>query len=501
MRYMDLGSILRRAASNHPSRPMLHWRDTTWTFARVFDQASAFAEELSAREVVPGERVVLCLRNRPEYVVALFGCALAGAVPVPTNYRFSAADIRHVLADTGARFGVIDEATAGYRLVDDPAGHWIVAGDALTPSGGRWSRFDRFHGSTGGGRLPELIDDDEPGAVHYTSGSTAKPKGVVRSHGSNAAIALGSLERLPMRRGDVWGLLLPMHSAGIYGVLLAAVMAGNPVVVADYDADSVGHLVERHRVTHLAMGPTMYYGAARSLAAADTRSVRYAVWGGMPPNNRATRALEPVLPVPVLGAFGMTEATSISYSTPEIYASGRIASSGYPISSMAFTVIGPDGEPLGPGQPGELLVRGAAGFTEYLNQPRLTAEVLRDGWIHTGDRGWLDGDGALTVTGRLSGMIISGNENISPEEIETVIAEMPGVEQVAVVGRPSDRWGQEVCAFVVADHRATPSGVQEYCRGHLARYKVPKRVFLIDDLPKDPQGKVQKKLLVGRDRS
>jgi acyl-CoA synthetase (AMP-forming)/AMP-acid ligase II len=249
------------------------------------------------------------------------------------------------------------------------------------------------------------------------------------------------------------------------------------------------------------MGPTMYYGAARSLAAGDTRSVRHAVWGGMPPNNRATRALESVLPVPILGAFGMTEATSISYSTPEIYASGRIASCGYPISSMAFRVIGPDGEPLGPGRPGELQVRGAAGFTEYLNQPEQTAATLRDGWIHTGDGGWLDEDGALTVTGRISGMIISGNENIWPEEIETVIADMPGIEQVAVVGIPSDRWGQEVCAYVVADPGVTPRAVQEYCRPHIARYKVPKRVVLIDDLPKDPQGKVQKKLLVGRDRT
>jgi acyl-CoA synthetase (AMP-forming)/AMP-acid ligase II len=165
---------------------------------------------------------------------------------------------------------------------------------------------------------------------------------------------------------------------------------------------------------------------------------------------------------------------------------------------MAFRVIGPDGETLGPGQPGELLIRGAAGFTEYLNQLAQTAQVLREGWIHTGDGGWLDEDGALTVTGRISGMIISGNENIWPEEIETVIADMPGIEQVAVVGVPSERWGQEVCAYVVADPSVTPSAVQEYCRPHIARYKVPKQVFLIDDLTKDPQGKVQKKLLVGR---
>jgi acyl-CoA synthetase (AMP-forming)/AMP-acid ligase II len=496
--YLDMGSILTRTAARRADRTFLITRNERLSYGEVRDRAETFGLGLLDRGFVPGDRLTITMRNRPEYVVALFGAALVGVTPVPVNRRYGWGDIRHVVADTGSKAVLVDSGSPhlGAAAEDGLGVRWIVVG--ADPVGlANAESFDRVRPARGGRALPDLVRDDETeGAIHYTSGTTARPKGVVRSHLSNAAMALGANAACGFTADDVWSLMLPMHSSGIYGFVLGAVLNGAPCVLADFDAASLGETVEAERTTMLSMGPTMYQSAAASLRRHDLSSVRTALAGGMPISPAIARAMSEILPVPMLGSYGMTEATMITFSTPEVHASGRVTSNGFPTALTAVRVVDDAGADVPAGGEGEVLLRGAVSFTEYLGLPERTAGTLRDGWVWTGDRGRLDPDGALTVSGRNSDMIISGNENVFPPEVEDTIAQLPGVEQVAVVGVDSIEWGQEVRAFVVrSDQAVDEERVKDYCRLHLARYKVPKRVRFLDDLPKDPIGKIQRRAL------
>lgn len=496
MRWIDMGSALERSAARHGDRIMLSDVHGDVTYAEAYDRAAELAGRLLATGIAPGDRVVTVMRNSADYVLLLFACSLARIVACPINRRYSSQEIGHAVADTRARAIFSDPLTVADCLTipGPPDLLRVVVGVESGSSAPGWlPDADLARGDFVPSSTPP--DDDEVHTIHYTSGSTSRPKGVVRSHGANAAIALGSLEAHPVLPGDTWLVALPMHSAGIYAAMFAPVVAGGRIFVTDYAADATGPLMERERITHLTMGPTMWYAARESLARSDVTALRHAMWGGMAVPEGTIRAIADVLPVPPLSAYGMTESTSMCYSTPEVYESGRILSSGFPISTMDIRVLAPDGTRCGPAEVGEVVVRGPHVFTRYLNAPEATAEALRDGWLHTGDRGWTDADGALTVTGRISGVIISGNENVYPEEVEGAISDIPGVEQVSVIGVPNERWGQEICAYVVAPG-VSAERIQAGCRSTLSRFKVPKRVFMVGELPKDPQGKVQRAVLV-----
>ncbi|WP_433622206.1 class I adenylate-forming enzyme family protein [Nocardia sp. CA-120079] len=493
--FYDIGSILTRSVDKFGSRPMLSWHGRTMTYNEVYEQATRFGSGLLARGLAPGSRLMLSMRNSPEYVIAIFGASLVDITPVPVNRRYALRDIRHIVNDTAAPAALIDVDGPFADLVDDEALNvdWIMAGER----GSNKSTFEDVLRAGASTQLPQLfLPDEAESAIHFTSGTTSLPKGVIRSHVSNASMALGCNEANRVDGDTTWLVALPMHSSGVHGFILGALMVGGRFVLCDYDESTLGQVIDEYQITHAAMGPTMYRAAATSLRKANLSTLRRALSGGMTNSEATLRYMEDVLPVPVLGSFGMTEATMVTFSTDEVYASGRVGSSGYPTSMMQVRVVDPSGNDRPPGEFGQLLLRGATCFTEYLNLPGRTAETLIDGWLHTGDRAYLDVDGAVTVSGRLGEMIVSGNENISPAEVEETIARLVGVQDVAVVGVPSEKWGREVRAFVVAeDAGVTEAAVQEFCRQHIARYKVPKRVVFIDELPKDNLGKVQRRKL------
>lgn len=491
--------LLRRVASSSADRPFMEHPGGSLTFG-AFDQrverlASAFVEH----GLVPGDRVAIVLRNLPEYLETMFAAVRAGLVVVPVNRRLSAAEIGHILDHSGARAVVTEQR---FEFVLGLGGDNLVrflVGDRLpddTPNAVRYE--EALARAVVGRQLPGSSGRVQ--AIYYTSGTTGQPKGVVRSHAANLAMLRGALDRVPTGADDVWLYAIPFHSAGVYALALPALAAGaRLVVLPEFDPAETLRLVDEHQVTHLLLVPTMWEMVLREPAHRDASlaSVRYALWGGMPMLQATAQRLADWLPVPPLGCYGATEATCITYSTPEIAASGRLDSSGTAIAGMEIGVYDEQGSPLPPGAYGEVWARGDVLMDEYFRDPERTAEAMVDGWFRSGDWGRIDSDGALTVADRQKDMIISGGENVYPAEVEQVIAQHPGIAEIAVAGVEHPLWGQSVCAFVVrADPGITADDIAALCTDRLARYKHPREIVFMEDLPKNAMGKILKKELV-----
>lgn len=494
---MTLDDILRRGVERYADLVALSSPDRDVTYAGLDEQATRFANGLLAMGLGSGDRVAVLLQNRAEYIVAVFGVSRAGLVLVPINRRIAAAEAVAVAEDAAPRVLVsepfFDEVVEALAAVPSLTHTIMVAADGQQ----RVLTFEDFvrDAST---RAPEIaVRPDDLQAIYYTSGTTGMSKGVMRSQSANAWSAVVSAEVLPTGPGEAWLYTIPMHSIALYGLGLAPLWTGGRMLFTErFDpAESIA-LVQRTEAAVVHMVPTMWEMAVRFATQQGEQlpSVRHALWGGMPMSRGIAQRLEAWLPVPCVGCYGSTEAPCMTYSTPEISASGRFDSSGPAVGGMELRVVDDDGRPVPAGEYGEVLVRGPLLMDGYLNQPEVTAAVLdEDGWYHTGDRGKVDEDGALTVNDRKKDMIISGGENVYPGEIENVVSTLPGVLETAVVGIPDEIWGQSVCAFVVRETDAlTESTIKERCRERLAGYKTPRRVVFVDTLPKNAMGKIVK---------
>jgi acyl-CoA synthetase (AMP-forming)/AMP-acid ligase II len=495
VKHVDLGSCLLRAASKYGPRPFVVTLTGSRSYDEVADRSLRFASGLAAIGLAPGDRVGVVLHNIGEYVEILFGASLAGVVVVPINRRLGAKEVHAILQGANAKALVTEphfrELT---ELLADQSGVQVVhvgVGSATAVS---------YESLLSTGPIdPVPVRDEDLHSIYFTSGTTSVQKGVLRSHGSNFAMAIGGSVGTPFEANDAALYAIPMHSAGFYALGLAAMLAGARLaLVPDFDEAELLAIIARERVTHLTLVPTMWEMLLNSTAAAtsDVSSIRHPLWGGMPLLPVTADRLEDWLPTPCVGTYGLTEATCSTYSNEQIYRSGRRDSSGVPAATMEVQVLDELGERRPPGEYGEVVLRGTIVMDGYLNLPDLTAQTLIDGWLHTGDYGRVDEDGALTVVSRKKDMIISGGENIYPLELESSIATIPGVTEVAVVGVPDPLWGQSVQAFVVGDPSLRAEDVIEHCMEHHAAFKKPRRVVFVDELPKNALGKVLKNELV-----
>jgi fatty-acyl-CoA synthase len=495
MKHIDLGSCLARAARRWGDQVCATCREVSLSFDQLYDRSLKLAGALRSSGLREGDRVGVLLRNSLEYLEVMFGTTLAGLVVVPINRRLGASDVEFIARDAGLRllitepmFQSVTEALHALNV------EVVFVGRSSMASAGSYDEFIVRGRSTG--FTPVDLDDDAMQSIHYTSGTTANPKGVVRSHGANFAMALGLMARVPLEPGDAWLFAIPAHSAGFYGLAVGPMLQGARLLLtSEFDPVETLTLLETEQVVGTMLVPTMWELLLDSPGATDIQlpALRYALWGGMPLRSGTAKRLDDWLPVSCLGTYGLTEATSICYATQESYASGRWDSAGYPIETMEFRIVDDDDVEVPFGEYGEVLVRGSVMMNGYFNQPELTDSVLRDGWLHTGDWGRLDDDGALAVVDRKKDMIISGGENIYPAELEDSLSNMRGVREVAIVGIPDEVWGQSVCAVVVtSDASVSEERVVEWCLENHASYKKPRRVVFVDELPKNALGKIVK---------
>ena len=497
---LSLASVLAESARRFGDRTAVIDAQHRITYADLWRAALRFAAVLQSGGVRPGDRVALVAPNTAEFPIAYFGILATGAVVVPVHLLFTAPDVGHVLHDSGTTTVVYHPvigqlATAAAAMVEATAVPVLAA--------------DLLGGPTGDGAAPALVRHadraaDDPAVILYTSGTTGRPKGAVLTHLNLVMNATVSAFDCHDTRPDdvVLGCLPLFHSYGQTAAMNAAFRRGATLVLqARFDPVGAIELMRAERVDVFLGVPTMYVAlceAARDLA--ELPALRVCVSGGASLPEPLLVEFERIFQTQVFEGYGLSETSPVA--TANNVAFGRRPGTvGHPIWGVDVEIARADLfdriELLPVGELGEVVIRGHNVFAGYLNQPAATAEVLVDGWLRTGDLGLKDADGYLSVVDRKKDVIIRGGFNVYPREVEDALLRHPAVGQVAVVGLPDQRYGEEVCAVVVpVDRSATdPDEIIAWAREHVGRHGYPRRIELVEALPMGPSMKVLKREL------
>ncbi len=485
---MDVGRIVARAARRYADRIALDGPQGRQTYAELGDRVTRLARGLLDLGLRPGDRVLDLQSNQNSYVETDLACAAAGLVRVALNYRLHADDWGRIAEDCGA-VGLIYDARFDPAALD--VKYRVVLGD------GEGVPYESVF-SDSGAPLPE------PGALvslNYTSGTTGRPKGVRRTHGNRfASLVNMTYDVLGGRPAatDVYLHAGPItHTSGLF--LLPFLAAGSTqLILPAYDAAAVVEAVRDRGVTHTALVPTMI---ARLLALGEPLDgLKMLGYAGAPmPPEQIRQAYERLTPN-LVQYYGLVEAMPpVTVLDAADHARGLAAepdlltSAGRPALGVDLRIVDEDGRDVPPGEVGEVITRGAHVMEGYFGGAGEATKVLRDGWLHTGDLGRLDAGDRLWLVDRKGDMIITGGYNVYPREVEDVIAEVPGVREVAVVGVDDDEWGQRIVALYTGD--AAESAVTEHCRARMASYKKPKEVRRVESFPLNSTGKIAKNVL------
>ena len=486
-----LGSWPDRLARRTPNAVALIHDGRCTTFGELAARTRRRAGELQARGVRRGDRVAYLGGNRPELLETLFACGRLGAAFLPLNTRLAAAELAGQLADADPAIVLHDDDRAG--LAAAATGGTAIALVAVGPA------------PAPGVQLLDLdIGHDEPAVLMYTSGTTGVAKGVVLTHGNLIWNALDVVVDVDLHAGEVALIVSPLfHAAALCMNSLPVLLKGGALVLAASAApEEMLRLIARHRVTHLQGVPTIYQALVDhpGWAAADLSSVRRASSGGSAaPETLIRTYLE--RGVEFAQGYGMTETGPGACFLPPGTAMAKVGSVGVPMFFTDVRVVDERGGDVPPGTPGEVLVSGPNVSPGYWRRPEATAAATtEDGWYHSGDLAVPDADGYLRIVDRLKDMYISGGENVYPAEVELALQEHPGVADCAVIAVPDERWGEVGRAVVVAAEGATVDerDLIAFVGQRLARYKLPKSVVVVDDLPRTAYGKVRKAELRAR---
>jgi malonyl-CoA/methylmalonyl-CoA synthetase len=470
-----MGEAFAAVAADRPDAPALEIDGVALTHGEVDERAARVGGFLRARGVSAGDRVLLCAPTSMDLVIAYLGIVRIGATAMPCDAALTAAELRHLLEDA-------DPVVA--FVADDARERLAEAGEVETvvPIG-----------DAGAIDAERADPEPEPGPamLAYTSGTTGAPKGVPLTHANVLASTRGVVKAWRWSDDDVLVHALPLsHQHGLSGVHLSLLCGSRGVFFGRFDPAKLTDAIASHRATVLFAVPAMYerLHAWDGIRDADLSSLRLAVSGSSPlPAALAERVGSWLGQLP-LERYGSTEAglnVSNLYDGPRL--PGRV---GWALPGIEVRLDGDDGE---------ILIRGPQVFDGYWNRPDATEEALtEDGWFRTGDLGRVDDDdGSLEITGRSKELIISGGLNVYPREVEAALEDHPAVRQVAVAGVPSERWGEEVVAFVVPAGDLDGEALIAHARERLSSYKCPKRVVALDELPVNRMGKVRRDALAG----
>jgi acyl-CoA synthetase (AMP-forming)/AMP-acid ligase II len=505
-------------ARQHGDREFLIYEGERRSFNELMDEADALGAALQAHGIVPGDRVALAMRNYPEWMSAFIGVTSIGAVIVPVNSWGKPADIAYTVEDAGARVAICDQQRydgVAERFAEKGIDTLIARpADPADPKG-----LQAFVADFAG-KAPAAvaIDGDDLAMIMYTSGTSGKPKGAASTHRAicqaifnmecaaiAAAMTNGELIGAMLERGFEPTSLLAVplfHVSGCHAQFLSNLRGGRRIVMMyKWDVDRALEYIEQERITTIAAAPAMMLDLLESpkFDQADTSSLFSLGIGGAATPPKVNKLLEQKLPQNFSGTgWGMTETNAQGASLTGKAFFEKIGSAGFPHPIVDIRICDDDGNELTGGETGEIWARSCANIREYWHRPDANAEEFRDGWLKTGDIGYLDEDGFLYLADRAKDMIIRGGENIYPAEIENELLEHEAVQEVAAIGLPHERWGEEVAAVVHLhpDASADEGSLIDFARGRLAAYKVPTRVFISEQpLPRNATNKILKREL------
>ena len=516
----SLRDLYEQARKDHGEKDFLVYEDTRLTYSEAWDRAAAIAHQLVHRYGVgTGDRVAIGMRNCPEWVIAFMAITSCGAISVSLNGWWSGEELEHGLEDCGARVVFLDrpryERLAG-RL---PALDVLCIGarwDGQPPDG--VADFDALLIEAAGRPMPEVeLGADDDVIILFSSGTTGIPKGAVSSHRAilstlanwgletAARIATGALEAPEENPEFQLSILMAFplfHVGGTHASLLPSFGVGRKVVMLyRWDPERALDLIERERITAFLGVPAMTWEMLHSpsLATRDLRSLRAVTGGGSAnPGGMVDRLQERMPAQHWMFGWGMTETNAGGMANMDADLVDRPESCGRPSPVIELKLIDPDGNALPRGGRGELVLKSVTNMRCYWNQPEATAETIRDGWLRTGDIAEIDEAGYVYIRDRVKEMVLRGGENIYSAEVERVVYLHPAVFEAAAFGVPDERLGEELAVVVMPKPGADvdPEAVRAQVAGHLARFKVPRYVWLQDEpLPRLAAGKIDKRAL------
>jgi long-chain acyl-CoA synthetase len=503
----NLATILRESTLAHPDKPMLKIGPLSLSYGQVDAMSGRVASGLRAAGLGAGDTIAVQLPNVPEFVFAYFGALKAGLTVVPLNPLLRAPEIAYHLADSDARLLVTfdafaEEAAKGVTDAGDVQLYVVSSPGAAAPSDG--IPFDSLYGDDEDADI-EPMNPDATAVIIYTSGTTGKPKGAELTHFQMFMAATVAADTFDYRDDDVSMAVLPLfHVFGLSSVMNTAIRSGATLVlVPRFEVGAVLDAMERHRVSVFCGVPTMFIALMHAdQGGRDLSALRICVSGGASIPGEVIKGFEAAYPgAPILEGYGLSETCAVATFNRSAE-DRRVLSIGKRLWGIEVRIVdGQDQElPTGPEHVGEIVLRGHNVMKGYRGKPEATEEAMRGGWFHTGDLGYRDEDDFIFIVDRKKDLVIRGGFNVYPREIEEVLNEHPAVLEAAVIGRPDERLGEEVVAFISLrpGASAAPDEVIAFCKERLAAYKYPREVFVIDELPKGPSGKVLKTELRAR---
>ena len=485
----NLGNNLTRTAGEHGERPAVRLDEQVMSYGDLLAGAQRAAGLLRGRGIGPGDRVGLVLPNVAPFPVLFYGAVAAGCVVVPMNPLLKAREVTYYLEDSGASIVFAWHAMA--EEVKKAAGGVGIDFVSVDPA-------DFADLLAGQDPVTDVVDraDDDTVVLLYTSGTTGQPKGAELTHANLITNAALSAETLVELEPDdvVMGCLPLFHCFGLTVGLNAAVLTGACLtLVPRFDPVKALEVIARDRVTVFEGVPTMYTAMlnAPDAQSYDVSSLRTCVSGGSAMPVEVMRNFEETFGCVVLEGYGLSETSPVaSFNQPHL--ERKPGSIGVPVRGVEMRVFDDDGAEVEIGEVGEIVIRGENVMKGYWAREDATKEAIKDGWFHSGDMAKQDEDGYFYIVDRKKDLIIRGGYNVYPREVEEALYAHDAVAEVAVIGVPHPELGEEVAAAVAlkADAHATEEELREFAKGELAAYKYPRHVWIVDELPKGPTGKI-----------
>jgi fatty-acyl-CoA synthase len=499
---MHAADILSKRATLTPNREALYGLHTgqRYTFADLNERANRAANFLREKyDVQKGDRVSILAQNCLPFVDLLFGLGKIGAIFAPLNWRLTARELVYIVNDLQPKVlicgpeytSVLDEMRSSINIE-----RLISLEGAKLPGAESYESLLEQASASEPVRPP--LDPDDGYCILYTSGTTGKPKGAILPHRQVLWNAINTVISWGLSENDISPILTPMfHSGGLFVFLVPLFYAGGQIVLArNFDPEESLKVIMEEKCTVILGVPTLFqvWMNSPTFAEADFSHVHFFISGGAPCPPKLIEAWSRTKDVTMRQGYGLTEVGVNCFSMTDEDALRKAGSVGKPIFHSQMHLVDTDGNDVPQGETGELVISGPTVCAGYWRNPEATAEALVDGWFHTGDMARQDEEGYFYIAGRYKDMIISGGENIYAAEVEAVFREHEAVADAALIGQPDEKWGEVGLMIVLLKPGKTVTGeeLQEFCRERLARYKVPKRVEFVDELPYSPYGKVMK---------
>nr|WP_304216147.1 long-chain-fatty-acid--CoA ligase [Fredinandcohnia onubensis] len=503
-----LNKLYQNSLRFNGNKIAFHFDGISLSYEKLRRASNRVAHALMKNGVKPNTTVALLMSNCLEYPISEMGIYQAGATRVSLNDMLGEKEVSHILKDSGAEVAIIGENF--YEVLKNMKSNLpalkvvvVITSEEVHEEG--FITWEDFQGNNPDDDIDVVVSPNDMGVIYYTGGTTGLPKGVVQTQENMVMTVYSQVIELSIEESDKLLLTSPLpHAAGL--TYLGGLAKGaEHYVERRFDPQRVIQLIINEKITYMYMVPTMIYRLLDRIKGQsyDFSSIRTILYGAAPITaERLKEALEVFGPV-FMQVYGLSECTTFltrlkkEDHTLDPTLKYRLRSSGRPVLMSQVRIVDSQGNEVPRGTEGEIIVSSPGNMKEYYKQPEKTLEILKHGWIYTGDMGMMDDGGYLYLLDRKKDMIISGGMNVYSSEVENVVQQHQDISQVAVIGIPHSDWGEQVVAFIIPkpNKQITEESIKELCNQNLSKYKRPKQIFIVDSLPTTPYGKIDKKAL------